>query len=333
MAMTLQFIDGTSHYAVADIAQKWNTGSATSMSSTVRHSSGTSIEGPSSLLLNLTSFSEVIISGAFRAPSVAGNQSIFKIRESGTGVDHVELHLVGGVVNVRNGDGTVLGTGSTIVAGDWHYYEFAVLLSATVGTILVHIDGVQDVTANTLDTVNSATLTGDGAMLSSTGNFFSDIYVKTGTGYTSADFFGDTRVDTLYPAGAGADADWTISGSVPAATNHESQDETPADDDVTYVESNTSTERDSYSFDELAPTVANVHVVQVTAQVRKDDTATRGMKLVYRTPTGTYEDGTEEILPSDWTMITRLMETNPNTSAAWTRTEVNAGDFGIILST
>jgi hypothetical protein len=335
MSMSLVFVDGTSHYDAASITQKWESGSVTSMSSTVRHGSGTSIEGPSALVKNYSATAEVIVGCAFRAPSVGGAESIFKIRLQDNSADHVELRLLGANVQLRNGDGTQIALGSTTIAsGEWHYYELAVLISNTVGTYLVHVDGVEEFTGSATDTANHATETSGGVMLTSASNFFSDLYVKTGTAYSVSDFYGDIKIITLRPEFAGTDADWTIGGDTPAATNHESQDDATADETTTLVSSNSANERDTYEFEELDATVATVKFVQMTAQWRKDDTASRTATLTYQAAGGgTYYDSSPYTLPADWTMDSRILETSPITATDWTRAEVNNGRWGIKLAT
>lgn len=341
MAMTLEFLDGCSHYAATEILQKWHSGSATK-SATTPHGTGESLLSPNLLRRNYPAGAEGIVTCTFRLPSIASNQSIVRIFV-GTGTPTIQLELfvqTTGVPRVfRGGSVPIGGSGPVLAINTWYFVEFAWLISDTVGTLDLRFYDTAgtllgSIASTALDTKQSATeTTADAIIFNSSGNFFKDIHLWTGTGYTTADFNGPSKIETLRPSAAGPDADWTIGGTAPEATNHESVDDVDADEALTLVQTSGVGDRDTHELEELISTVNTIHAVQQVAQHRKDDTAARGIKLSYRNPGGSYFDSAEFVQPADWTMDLNPMEVSPDTGVAWTRSEINDGRHGFVLST
>ncbi len=339
MVMTPIFLDGCSHYDAASILQKWDSGSAT-MSSTVRHGSGQSISAPSSLRKNFSASQEVVASFAFRISSLVGNQTVCQLFDSTTSTVQFSIILTNatGVLRFARGTTVLIGSSGPAIAVDtWYYVEVGCLVDNSAGAfdVVVH-DGTTvlgSIAATGIDTQNTATATVDGLIFSNANLFVSDVHLLTGSGYDVADFYGDSKIVTLYPDAAGSASAWTIGGTTPAATNFESVGEDLADELMTAVETRTANNRDFHQHDDLDPTVATVNVVAHTMQVRKDDTATRGLKHSYRSGGATVSDGSEVVL-GDWEFVQRIMEQNPVTAAAWARAEVMPpATWGYVLST
>ena len=103
-------------------------------------------------------------------------------------------------------------------------------------------------------------------------------------------------------------------------------DEAQCDGDATYVYAS-SAATDNYDFGNLSDNPTAVRAVQAVTFAKKTDTATRNIYL--QTVSGaTTSDGAAQALLSTYTRFNRIMETDPNTSAAWAYTAVNAVQGG-----
>lgn len=215
--------------------------------------------------------------------------------------------------------------------GVWGYIEWATFIDNTVGTSCVQLNGaVMDINVSGVDTQGQAANNGTRYEFGHDvgGNpqgDFDDIYVRTGATLGTGFFLGDVRVRAVYPDGAGASTQWTPD----SGTNFERVDETTNDNDTSYVETATVTERDSYTFGDVPTdaTIFGITLVATATRVTSGNTVTP-----YARVGGTNYDGTatatqvavyKPSLPS-------LFLVSPDTSVAWTATEVNASEFGIL---
>lgn len=151
-----------------------------------------------------------------------------------------------------------------------------------------------------------------------------DIYINDGTGSTNNSYIGDVLVKALLPNGAGAHTDFTPS----TGSNYAAVDETPANDDTDYVSSGTVGHIDTYTYPDLATNVNTVKAVVVVPRWRKDDAGGRTMSEVARVGSTDYA-GTAVGITQTYGYHERIMEANPATAAAWSRSEVDAAEFGV----
>lgn len=221
-------------------------------------------------------------------------------------------------------DTTELGSTSPglFTSDNWYYIEVENVISDTVGRVTVYVNGVsvlnltnQDTKTSTAATVDNIIIQGGTGYNIIGGNYrYDDFYlIDTGTK------LGESRVETLYPNADTATTDWTpLSGT----DNYAMVDEAQCDGDVSYVYASAAA-TDNYDFANLSDNPASVRAVQAVMFAKKTDTATRNIYL--QTVSGaTTSDGSAQLLLSEYTRFNRIMETDPNTSAAWTYTNVNA---------
>lgn len=245
---------------------------------------------------------------------------------------HVSLYLgTDRVITVRRGS-TVIGAASpyTLPTGQWHYVELKATLHDTTGSFELRVDNVMVDSGTGLDTKNAGTKTVfDAAILRGTGVSslrFDDFYFCNAAGPTNNDFVGDCVVETIYPNGNGNSSQWVGSDSN-STDNYLLVDESGAPSTADYVESDVAGNKDLYDMQSLAHASAAVKGVQVCNYVAKSDAGSRTMRNRVRSST-TEANGAEETLSTSYKVITTILETDPDTTAAWTVAGVNAAQVG-----
>lgn len=221
--------------------------------------------------------------------------------------------------------GTLLGStaAGTIIANTWHYIEAEVVINDSTGRVTLYVDGVQVLNLTSQDTRNGGTGVVDTINISgNTGNpslstpsiDFDDLYFRD-----SATRLGERRVETLYPNSDVAQGFARSAGS----TNYTLENEAQVDGDTTYVQGSTVGDVDTYGMDNLSSNPTTIDAVQISAYARKTDAASRSIALQVKSG-ATTSDGSNYALAASYSKFERILETDPNTGSAWTRTNVDA---------
>lgn len=255
------------------------------------------------------------------AEYTAADGSNVVLRSGFTDYVNIFFNPVGGITVKRAT--TELGSSvpGLFTADNWYFIEIETVISDTVGRVTVFVNGASVINLTNQDTKNGVPTTVDnvefvgGAEYLSQGGiyWYDDLYV-TDTGTR----LGESRVETLYPNADTAVKQWT---PLTGTENYAMVDEAQCDGDTTYVFAS-STATDNYDFGNLSDNPSAVRAVQAVTFAKKTDTATRNLYL--QTVSGaTTSDGPPIPLLSTYTRFNRIMETDPNTAAAWTYPDVN----------
>lgn len=247
---------------------------------------------------------------------------------------HVTVAVDGnGYINVYRGTigGTLLGSssGPVIVSNAWQHIEAKVLISDTVGTVEVRVEGVPVVELTGQDTANNADLDIYGWAAwhsSSVGNpsmTIKDLVIWDGSGSLNNDFLGSVSV---YPLLTTSDVslNWTPSTG---STGYDLIDESPPNDDTDYI---------------YAPDPAPAAAVMGLSNLPADVTSVKGLYVVARSKKTDGGDGNLQVglisnaatalgsdrpITTSYTYWADVFETDPDTSAAWTPVAVDAADI------
>ncbi len=148
-----------------------------------------------------------------------------------------------------------------------------------------------------------------------------DVYATSG----STGFLGNVRVDTVFPNGDSATVQWTPST---AGTHYTLVDENPVNDDTDYVEDSTSGHVDLYDFANIS--VLNSIKGAMICVDCKDTSASSTIQT--RCVSGaTTSDSSALTVPTSYTTLTQMVETDPNTGSAWGNTAFNSAQFGVLV--
>jgi len=221
-----------------------------------------------------------------------------------------------------------------MVAGFWYYVEIKVIISATVGFVQIKVDAVEKVnTGADEDTLSTANAYATGVIIGGAGaggdasyTYRDDVVIIDGTGSYCNDFIGDVIIEAIAPTGVGSNSAWSPS----AGDNYACVDEVPPST-ADYVESATVNALDTYLTGDVTPLTGTIFAVVVNAYAMKTGVATRKIKGACL-DTGTTSLGSEETLPAAYSMVQSPMYINARTSAAFTITDVNNGEFGVKLT-
>jgi hypothetical protein len=343
----LRFIDGFDHYATADMGGKWTTVVTGTISTTTVHTA------PGSLASTGTG-----ISAQF-TDTLGGNQAtrgvgfwfyregaidrIFCAFRESDGTNHIgirinadgTLSVVRGALNGAVGT-TVLATSTNATLADtWYHIEFKATINNSTGAYKVHVNGsstgwipeatgVDTREGGTVGAANQLIIGGAGANC-----FFDDLYFfddVAGDGFT--DFKGVCEVVTrIASSGDGTHADFTPSTGT---DNGAMVDDATPDGDTTYNASSTVGHRDSYNFSALGIT-GTIHGLQLNNWCRNSDAGARSVNGFYQsTSSPGITDGTNVVaLSTSYIDVREPWGENPETTNAWTVSEIDAAEFGL----
>ncbi len=288
----LRFFDGFDSYVTADLGLRYNIpggGSMQIVPSIGRFGSGAlrnQISGGGETLAKFFDDQATWIVGVAYAFAPSGKATtIIAFQDSGQG--QVELYMnTSNILQVRR-NGTVIGTGTHVLSANTFYFlEFKATISSSIAahSCVARIGGVVEIDvaagsstdAQGTGKANRVCLFYDQFQTQSTHD---DLYVCDGTGSTSNDFLGDSRVEDLSATGQGHYSDFSRNTG---STNYGAINETSANGDTSYVYSSTVGDKETYTFPSLASTPTAVYGVQLVAISRKDDAGGRALTPLIR---------------------------------------------------
>lgn len=240
-------------------------------------------------------------------------------------------------IEVRRGgySGTVLGNsgGATVPTGTWVQLTVKAVIHDTAGSVEVRMNGnpTPIINLSSVDTRNGGTgvinrlYAGSETGAGSNGTRFTDMAVWNDSGESPNDWVGDVRVDSYNVTADGASSQFTPS----AGANWECVADENADGDTSYVESGTNGHIDLYEIENMAHSPSVIHAVAVTALARKTDAGSGALKLKMDSG-GTGAAGSSETLADgSYARYIYARGVDPNTSAAWAKSAVDALKIGV----
>lgn len=232
--------------------------------------------------------------------------------------------------------GTLLGTSGTQLTPDtWHALDWRhQMTSLTAGTSELWLDGnrvinftgdnsltgaVLNVLSLSLGIVNPANAG------SNWQHSIDDLAINDTNGTSNFGRIGDGRVVLLVPTGAGSSTVLTRGGTDTGA-NYSQVNELPPSMGQ-YVYSATVAQRDLYAMSDVSVAVSSINVVEAIALAQNSDAGGGSIGLTIKSGATTNE-ATAISLGTSAGYVTSRWETDPNTTAAWTISSVNALEAG-----
>ncbi len=238
-----------------------------------------------------------------------------------------------GKIEAKRGDGTSLGISSlTIDANIYYHIDVKILISDTVGTVLVKVDNVTYLNITGADTKNTANAyvtafaMGDDSNNSSNRDWSDFVLLDTTGAAPFNDVIGDIRLITDAPSAAGTDAAFTPL----AGLNYQNIDEIPPDEDTTYNEDSTVNDKDNFTFPNLPVGVLTAYGVGTIIRARRTNTNPRSIAS-QTLLAGVYDTSADIVLSTDYNTISTFHPLDPS-AVAWTPANVNSAKVGYKLT-
>lgn len=281
---------------------------------------------------DLGAFTTAIFGFGFKADQLIGSRTFVRLFEP-SDVTGFELRTTqGGQIAAYNWT-TLLGTSTNanMITGRWYFIECKVTISNTTGTVDVKVNETNVLSLTSQDTQRGGTAEWRKIQIEGSSVFphnfsFDDWYLCDASGSQNNDFLGSIRVDGILPDGDSATINWTpSSGTINSAL----VDENPHNTDTDYVESSTSTDQDLYDYAAVPTTLNTIHGLQINTIVRETDASDFTLKTLVKSGATTSADTAQAIAGTSYETLHRIVEQDPNTSAAWTSSGINSAQFGI----
>lgn len=239
--------------------------------------------------------------------------------------------------------GTVLTqTPSIVPTNIWTLVEFHFTIADSGGVIQVRfnantvldLDTTGDTRNSGAATVDSITI-GEDETFSGTSHHSYDIYlddlaINTTAGSVNNSWCGNGGIILLVPNGAG-DTTQLSRGGTDSGNNYGQVDDVPNNGTTDYVYASSAGSADLYTLtDTSLPSASGVKAIRWMAVARENIAGAGSISRYIKTNSVAYEGGTFGLTTSDYSLISEIIENNPNTSTAFTIAELDALQAGVM---
>ena len=210
----------------------------------------------------------------------------------------------------------------------WYYIEVKCKIGQP-GYIIVHLDEqeVLNWAGDTMWSGDTFVSQGSWRFEKRWDIYIDDLYIAGSEGSYNNDFLGDIRIDTINPNGAGNHTDLTPS----AGSNYECVDEVVVDNSD-YVEGINAGDIDSYSYSDVPTDIDDSAIFGIGLRnIAQRTAASDNIKIdgLIRTGSTDYNASADLSLADIWSSKDFIFERDPSDSNAWTKTKINACEFGM----
>lgn len=331
--MTILFMDGFDSYSSSvPITTRWSISSGVATNSTAGRFGGKCAGNTNTLIMSHTlpvAKSSLSFGFAHQINNLTTSIPLVTLQDASlTAICTLFLSTSGDLVFVRGSSigSNVLATASGVITTTvWQHIGLEFTRNATTGIVNIYVNGILVASATGINT-GAADIKNIAVRLgsSTTTELLDDYYCVDG-----ATWLGERRITTLRPSADTAQKDFTPNSGT---ANFSRVNEAAIDGDTSYVSAATVNNEDIYDLDDLSYTPTGVDAVQILLAGRKDDAATRTIAPVLVSG-ATTDVGSDVAMAATYTLATQIHETDPNTSAAWTVSAVNALKAGMKVTT
>lgn len=274
-----------------------------------------------------TPVSELFARAGFRTSTVVlSQQPIITFRLPDNTFVGLEMNGQGKLQVSRNGIIIEVSTGRSCRSNTWHLLEFRVVVDDSSGVAQVKLDGELqidfsgDTKPSTATTIHQVWLRGIGG---SAYHWFDDVALNDTTGGVDDSWPGDGKIIAITPDAAGDSTQWTPS----TGANYQNVDERPPNDDTDY--NYTSTDGNVDLFNLTSPTLTGIGVQRIIVKgtARKEAANGDQMRLCVKTG-GTVYNGSDYGFSTLYSRLQEHWRLNPNTSLAWTQSDLDGLQAG-----
>lgn len=253
--------------------------------------------------------------------------------------------------------GVYVGTtlkGTTDVAfsiSRFYRMEVRVKINASTGIIDVRVDDVTQTASSVSPLWSGDTTSGSGNIggwginvpLSSGGKaYWDDVCINDTTGSFNNSWAGENYIQRLDFTAAGTNNALTTDSGAGASDNYThinnktSTGATPGTPNIstaTYVYTAAVGDKDTYLASALPGEIGSINAVMAVAYCVKGSSNAPTKVDLECISGATTSDGSDLTMPTSWGYVNRVFETDPNTGAAWTKTNLGTAEFGFKSAT
>lgn len=260
---------------------------------------------------------------AFLTENAGGTNGsrIISLRNGGTTVGIMGIDVSGAIRFARDDFGSNqhgISAAGLITPNVWNYIEIEFTRHASAGAYNIYMNGGLVLSGTGLNTGSVDVATVEFSTDAGNRNI-DDFYIVD-----AATRLGESRIETLRPT-----ADTATIGFTPnsGSNNYSRVSEATLDGDSTYNSASVVGTKDLFDIANLSVTPSAVYAVQTILVARKDNTDISQV-CVDLTSGATPEQGGTKTLSTSYTFYSDLWQVDPNTSAAWTASAINALQLG-----
>jgi hypothetical protein len=240
------------------------------------------------------------------------------------GSEQLSVRLDGSAHIIVSRNGNTLATSTnTVSSNTWYHLQFKATIHNTTGAYEVKVNNTS---TNWIPAATNQNTRGTG-----TNNTANQVAIGSGSSWTftqvaiADDFTGQVQGVFLRGAGPGNVNQWAAN----SGDNRGAVADRVPDDDASFISSTTSGNVDLYVMEKLpsagTPTILGVqHVIYA----KQDAGVQRTLRPKTRAA-GTTRSGTSVNTGASYTYITEAVSVDPETGVAWTRTSLDATEFGV----
>jgi len=344
--MAILIADGFDHITGSSTYIKYTPTSANiSSSSTTRYNRGNSIKinqgiGALGLVYSIANSGTVILDQALLLDN--SNTLVFCGYDTADASRNqwvVSLEMASGLIKgYRNGfvqnnifGATLIGDSSSAAwrytPNVWNWVSIKVVTHSTTGSIEVKVNGV---TRLSLTGINTRGQTSNNYVnkigVGVTGNdvYMDDMVWMDNSGSTLNDHLDEVTIRTYYPTANSTPMDWTAS----AGSQYTCIDEAQHNSDTDYISSSTVGHESLFTTGSMPSNMSDIKAIQVGIVSRKDDASTRLLRSLIK-PGSTIYESSDMTQISTYAYYSQIYTTNPDTSVAWTPSDLNSLKFGV----
>ena len=219
--------------------------------------------------------------------------------------------------------GNTLGTGSTVLdTSTWYWVELYTVIDSSSGSVLLEIDGVEELNLTSIDTDPQLTGTVDQVGIvsgSGAANYFDHFFIADGSLFGAS--LGPQYIDVLTPTEDTAYADFTPSSG---SDHYAMVDDVPNDGSTTYVYGNTLGSQDRFVVSDLADNPYAINLVQI-ASIAIDSATNTELEIKTNIYSGAESLSGPGLCPQDsFADAVVITATDPDTDGAWNKSAVDA---------
>ena len=290
------------------------------------------------LTLTIASRSTITVGFAYKPTTVFSfaPYKIFEFRDAGAVQNGLAVNGSGQLFIYR-GNGSFGSPGTAVVTSTnalsqntYHYIEVKINTHSSTGTADVQVNNSATgwISATGLNTqatgsasVNAYAFKTGGTSFDAFSGEFDDFYLNADGDTT---FRGDRRMYTFFPNADGSLVQWTLdSGS----THYTQLDDDPHDGDTSYAEDSTPGNQELLGFTNMSTTPISIDCVAVMGAIKKDDAGARSVALVAKSGATTLV-GATQALSTSYKYYVEVYGEDPDTASPWTKSGVDAAEFG-----